>query len=145
VGVAPALATTDVTITHCGSGSQTVQANQELVITGGWIAGSLGHVDKFLKAQRVQWTLTTSAGTVSGGGATFGDTTNWSAPFSFIGVGGKTFWRTNYSDATGVVLASGETATFNFTITTDKKVYDDVSVYPPGTIFSVSNCIITAV
>jgi hypothetical protein len=41
VGVAPALATTELKFSHCGSGSQTVQANQVLVISGVdcWLAG----------------------------------------------------------------------------------------------------------
>jgi hypothetical protein len=98
-------------------------------------------------ARVLEWVLSrrgSGQATVTGGGATFGDTTDWSAPFSFTGVGGNTFWRTNYADATGVVLAPGETATFNFTLGINKKVYDDVSVYEPGTILSVSNCIIVA-
>ena len=121
----------------------TATPSDPLVLTVKWVTSQLGNMNKFLKSQQIQWSITRSDSSVVTDDITsYGDTRHWSTPIQET-VNGALVWSSTFTEPTGVTLAGppptggpGEAATLTFTYLTNAKVYDDnraVYVPEPGT------------
>ena len=140
---------------NCTDGSETVPAGQLIVIRTSWVTSTPSLTAKFMKSQKIEWTLfgvspELASVLASSGTQQFGSLQSW------IDVGLVTrlingtkkmkVYESLYNGQTAVALAAGQQVRLDYTFQVNRNLDDGLgATTPAGTIYSTSSCLITAV